>query len=98
LEEIIMRKAIGCLGAAIIVSIFIAGFIAYFVISFDPRTRVTLDGLGRQLYESPWFMRLVFGQDRLWAGWVWFIGDMILFWGGIGLGINLAAWGFRKKA
>jgi hypothetical protein len=92
-----MRKAIGWVGIVIIVCILIAGFIAYFVFSFDPRTKITHDGLGRQLYESPWFMRLILGQDRLWAGWLWFIGDMVIFWGGIGLGISLAGWGFKKK-
>jgi uncharacterized membrane protein SpoIIM required for sporulation len=93
----VMRKAIGWLGVAIIVGVFIAGFIAYFISSFDPPTKISYDGFGRQLCESPWFMRLIFGQNRLWVGWVWFIGDMIIFWAGIGLGASLAGWGLNKK-
>jgi len=95
--EVIMRKAIGWLGVVIIGCVFIAGFIAYFIFSFDPQNKIPFDGFGRQLYESPWFMRLIFGQDRLWPGWGWFIGDMIIFWGGIGLGFSLAGWGFKNR-
>lgn len=93
-----MRKAIGWLEIAIIACVFITGFIAYFVFSFDPRTKITFDGFGCQLYESLWFMRLIFGQNRLRAGWVWFIGDIIIFWGGIEFGISLAGWGLNTKA
>ena len=91
-----MRKIAGYLGFIIITIILIAGFIAYFIFSFDPQTQITCDGFGRQLYDSPFFMRLIFGQERLWTGWVWFIGDMLIFWGGLGLGINLIKWGFNK--
>ncbi len=93
-----MRKAIGWVGVVIIVCILVAGFVAYFVTSLDPRTKIAYDGFGRPLCESPWFMHLIFGQDRLWAGWLWFLGDIVIFWGGAGLGINLAGWGFKEKS
>jgi hypothetical protein len=91
-----MRKVIGWLGVAIIVCVVIAGVIAYFVFSYDPQTKVAFDGFGRQLYESPWFVRLIFGEDRLWSGWTWFT-DMIIFWGGIDSVLVLAGWGLRTK-
>ena len=92
-----MQKGVGWLGVAIIVCVFILAIIAYFIFSFDPRTEITYDGLGRQLYESPWLMRLIFGEDRLWAGWLWFIGDMVIFWSGIVIGFKLVRWGFKQK-
>ena len=44
-----------------------------------------IDGLGRPLSESPLLLRMIFGQDRLWPWLGWFIADMIIFWGGVGL-------------
>ena len=41
-----MKKVIGFLGVAIIITVFIVGFVAYFVFSFDPSMGVTFDGLG----------------------------------------------------
>ena len=94
----IVRKAVGWFGVSVIVAIIGAAFMAYFIFSFDPLTKTTYDGLGRQLYESPWFMRFFFGQDRQWAGWLWFVGDLIIFLGGMAFGINLAKWGFKDRA
>jgi hypothetical protein len=34
-------------------------------------------------------MRLFFGQERAWAGWFWFVADIVWFWGGLGLGFVL---------
>lgn len=56
------------------------------------------DGFGRPLSESPFFVRLVFGQDRLWAGWGWFLGDMAIFWGGVVAGAGLVSYGFKEEA
>lgn len=93
-----MRKIIGYLGVGIIISVFVVGFIAYFVFKFDPGTGTTYDGFGRHLTESPWFVRLLFSEDRLWAGWGWFLADMVIFWGGIGIGSWLATFGFKDKS
>jgi hypothetical protein len=92
-----MRKLFGYLGVAIIICEIIAAVIAYFVVSVDPHTGMTFDGFGRQLSESPILMRLIFGQDRLWPGWKWFVLDLIIFWGGIVSGINVAKFGFQSK-
>jgi len=92
-----MRKIVGGIGVAIIFGVFIAGFIAYFVYNTDPQTNVMYDGFGRPLSECPFLIRFLFGADRLWAGWLWFIGDMVLFWGGILVGYGLAGWGFEES-
>lgn len=90
-----MKKVIGYIGVALFVVVFIAGFLGYFITSVDPQSRTMYDGLGRPLSESPFFIRLVFGQERLWAGWGWFIVDLVIFWGGVGLGFSLAKYGFK---
>lgn len=91
-----MRKIVGWFGAAIIACVVIAGFIAYFVYRTDPDTNIMYDGFGRRLSESPFFVRWFFGQERLWAGWLWAIGDMVIFWGGLFIGTLLAGWGFQE--
>lgn len=91
-----MRKLIGYLGILMILSIFITGFIAYFIFKYDPQTGITYDGLGRQLTESPLLMQYIFNEDRLWAGWKWFFADMVIFWGIFGIGGWLVSLGFSK--
>jgi hypothetical protein len=91
-----MRNIVGWCGATMIGVVFIGGFLAYLVSSFDPQTKIFADGLGRPLSESPVLMRLIFGQERLWAGWSWFLADMVIFWSAIGAGIKLAGWGFKE--
>ena len=68
------------------IGFLILGFLAYFVSSFDKSKGIMHDGLGRVLFESPFIVRFIFGQERLWPGWSWFIIDMIIFWGGIAIG------------
>ncbi len=63
----------------------VLGFLAYFVRSFDRVTGVVIDGLGRQLELAPFVARFVFGTDSLWAGWGYFVLDMVVFWGGVGV-------------
>lgn len=67
--------------------LFAAVFLAVFVTGPGP-----VDGLGRPLTESPRLMRLIFGQERMWAGPAWFLVDMVVFWGSIGLGAYLLNW------
>jgi hypothetical protein len=81
----LLRWAGGC----VLGTTLLAGFLAYFVERKDPVTHRIYDGLGRALSDSPLFIRLVFGQDQLWAGWTWFGIDMLVFWGGLGLGAAL---------
>jgi len=88
-----MRKVLVYIGGAIILSVFVAAYFGYFVTSFNTETHIWLDGLGRPLSESPWFMRFIFGQNHLWAGWGWWLADMVIFWGGIAVGFGLVNYG-----
>ncbi|MDO8684506.1 MAG: hypothetical protein Q7N50_13610 [Armatimonadota bacterium] len=90
-----MRKFLVYVGGAIIFSVFVAGFIAYFITSFNAETHTWFDGFGRPLSESPLLMRFMFGQDRLWTGWGWFLADMVIFWGGVAVGFGLVSYGSK---
>lgn len=68
----------------------VLGFLAYYVRSFNQATGTYFDGLGRQLDLAPFFIRFVFWNDSLWAGWGYFTIDMVVFWGGIGVGSAIA--------
>ena len=89
-----MRKLVGSVGVALVGAVLVAGFLAYFVTRPDPLTHTFADGLGRSLSTSPLLMRVLFGQDRLWAGWLWFAIDLVVFWGTIVAGYSVASWGF----
>lgn len=82
-----LRRIFPKLVIAWFIALFIAGFLAYMVSSSGPGG--PHDGLGRPLSVSPWAMRFFFGQDHLWAGWGWFVGDMAIFWGSIALGLMI---------
>jgi hypothetical protein len=75
------RKILGwllCLGWVVIIA---CGFLAYIVTAHDPNTKIVSDGLGRQLYDAPWLVRMfLFGSDR-WPGLGWFVADFVIFWG-----------------
>lgn len=58
----------------------------YFVRSFDRVTGTYFNGQGRQLDLAPFVARFVLGADSLWAGCGYFALDMVVFWGGIGVG------------
>ena len=59
--------------------------------------RKITDGYGRPLPESPFVMRLFFGQERLWAGWFWFAGDMAIFWSSLVLAYHLLKLGWNES-
>lgn len=90
-----MRKLVGYSGAILVLALLIMGFFAYFVRSVDPVTHVWYDGLGRRLSDAPLIARLIFGSERDWAGWTWFLVDMVVFWGGFGIAVLLCQFGFR---
>jgi amino acid transporter len=92
-----MRKLFGYLGVAIFIALFAVGFVAYFVRTFDPATHTWYDGLGRRLWETPWYVRFIFGQEHDWPGWQWFIADLVIFWGGVGIGAMLVQLGFKSQ-
>src|ERR1700754_4595104 len=91
-----MRRLVGGIGVGLMTVVFLAGVLAYFFFSRDQKTGITYDGLGRRLSESPLFMQWVFGEDRLWAGWLWFVADMVIFWSGILIGIGMTNWASRE--
>lgn len=68
--------------------LFILGFLAYFKI--DKHLDGTIyDGLGRQLDFCPPIISFVFWNSGLWAGWMWFIVDIVFFFGLISIGYLL---------
>ena len=83
----IIRKIITILLTVWIIAVFACGFLAYFVTSHNDAG--ICDGLGRHLSEAPILARIFFGQDRMWAGWGWFIGDMAIFWGSLASAMSI---------
>lgn len=79
-----MKKIIIFFG--IITMVFGFGWALLAFLQFSTGVGGLKDGLGRILMPSPFFIRMVFGTDRLWAGFHWFIIDLLIFWGCIGLG------------
>lgn len=91
-----MKKLVGVIGGAIIIAAIVWGFLAFFVINEYP-TGLFRDGLGRVLSTSPFFMRVIFGEERLWAGWGWFFADMVIYFGAIGLGFLCLHYYWKDK-
>jgi len=79
-----MRRVLKVLCIIWFLSVLVMTFLAYMVSRFDSAGE-HLDGLGRHLNPAPPFIRIFFGTNDEWAGWGWFFGDMILFWGSVGL-------------
>jgi hypothetical protein len=77
---------------------FILGFLAYFVRSLDSNTGLYFDGLGRQLQLAPFVARFVLGTDSLWPGWLFFTLDLVVFWGGMGIGYVLITLASKLEA
>ena len=73
-------------GAPLLIIPNVLGFLAYFVRKTD-QTGTLIDGLGRELFLTPGFIRLFFHSDSLWPGFLWFIADTIIYFGSMGLGI-----------
>jgi hypothetical protein len=84
-----LSKIFGPVAVCWFVFLLICGFLAYFVSrAGSPPT----DGLGRPITAAPFLMRIVFGQEHMWAGWGWFAAEMIIFWGSIAVALKLARW------
>ncbi len=73
-------------GAPLLIIPNVLGFLAYFVRKTD-QTGILVDGLGRELFITPAFIRLFLHPDSLWAGFFWLIADTIIYFGSMGLGI-----------
>ena len=91
-----MRRLVGYLGIAVAVSVFVAAFVAYFIVSIDPVTHVHRDGWGRPLRESPVLLRFVLPVERDFPGWGWWAADFVIFWGGAAIAYNLITFGFKS--
>ena len=92
-----LSKTCYVLGVGAIIAALIAGFLAYMIVSFDPATQEYTDGLGRPLGPSPFFMRFVFDEDKLWAGWGWWAIDMLVFLGVISVAMKFFGLGKKVK-
>ncbi len=92
-----MKKVIGCIGIIIIGVVAIAFFLGYFICTTDESTNIMYDGFGRQLSATTILMRVIYRQERLWAGWGWMMVDFFVLGAGLVTGCTLAAWGFKKK-
>ncbi len=86
----LLRKVLFPVGVIWFIALFVAGFMAYFVSSAGPDG--PCDGLGRSLTQAPMLMRIFLGQERMWSGWLWFVGDMVLFWGSVAVAVNVGKW------
>ena len=51
------------------IAVLIAGFLAYFVHSYQSWDNTVHDGLNRLLKPAPFIARFVFGTDAMWYGW-----------------------------
>jgi len=91
----IFRKLSVIIGVVLFITLFILGFLAYFVSSTDGIT--SYDGIGRKLTNSPWLVRLIFGEEKQWVGWKWFVIDMVIFWSGVVIGFNLISFGIKEQ-
>ena len=83
-----LKKALSIFAIIWFLALFVCIWLGYGITS--PDSDGLRDGLGRHLSEAPILMRIFFGQDRMWAGWGWFIGDLAIFWGSIAITINVA--------
>ena len=89
----LVRLVSGYLGVMLIIATMVAAFLITYVRIYSTSPLVWRDGLGRELFESPWFIRSV---DNLWAGWIWFFADTFIFYGGIFVGFLLIVYGTRR--
>jgi hypothetical protein len=76
------------------VALIIYGVLAYLVTRHDER-EIVADGLGRQLYDTPWLLRLIIHDNSKWPGWPWFIVDIFIYAGFLAL--TAFALKLRKK-
>ena len=84
-----MRRIFIPIAAGVVLGIIVTGLLAYFIVAKDSTSSV--DGLGRSLVPAPWPARFIFGASKEWAGWSWFLVDLVWFWGGIGLAFSLGS-------
>jgi hypothetical protein len=74
------RVALFYITIAYIVGVLIFGFFAYDSRALSAHGLPVRDGLGRQLFPAPWYVRYFFGSDAYWAGAKWFWAENFVFW------------------
>lgn len=87
-----LRKILLPVGIFYVVALFIYVCLVYFIRTVGMDGGEVFDGLGRKLSDAPFVIHAVFGQEREWAGWGWFLVDMTIFWGSIGLIAQIYKW------
>jgi hypothetical protein len=90
----IVRFGIGSLGIFVFGALVVASILAWFTRRSGPAGTV-LDGLGRQVYEAPFWLRLVAVNE--WRGPVWWVLDAAVFWIMFGIGFVLVSFGFGPR-
>ncbi len=92
-------KFLYAIASIMLVALLVCGIMAYMVNVYDQDTGQLYDGLGRPLEVTPILAHLILGEDSLWAGWLWFGIDFVLFWGTAGLAYALFSLGksIQKK-
>jgi hypothetical protein len=85
----VVAKLIYVIVVAEVLAGLVVGFLAYFTRSFNQSTHLWFDGLGRKLEDTPFIARFIFGADSQWAGWGYFVLDLVVFWGGVAVAIGL---------
>jgi hypothetical protein len=80
------------LGGALVLAIIGVAFMAYFMISAG-ENGTFYDGLGRQLYEAPLLIKMLW-REYQYPGFKWAVIDLVGFW----IGILIAAGCFRLSA
>jgi len=61
-----LKKALSIFAGIWFLTLFVAVWLGYGVTHDTPDG--LCDGLGRHLSDAPILMRILFGQDRMWAG------------------------------
>jgi len=93
----IIKNLLHIIAGVLALSGFAYGFIAYFVTS-DAGNGAIADGLGRTLVQTPALLRLIFGEERFYPGFGWFIFDMVVFWGSLAGAAGLVRLGEKLRS
>ena len=91
----IMRKFRRLFGIALLLGLAIFVFQAYHSRAMDLETGQVRDGLGRQLYESPFLIRVILRESQ-WPGLKWHLADWIIGWGALIAGFYLIGAGSEE--
>ena len=86
----------GLAGGFVIFALVLA-VMGYFVRTANLETGRLVDGFGRDLFLTPLFARLVLTNDSLWAGYLWFAVDLVVFWSALAIAYFLFKWSVQDE-